>query len=117
MYIPWSNYSNNIFYEVYTIITIYYCIVCGQCGESLLLLATCFLVTASLKILGVARKDLGGAKPLFGPLKYAYVIFRHYNKTVIHDLINHNYIAYMTFNVIECIIPRDHAIRVELLLN
>ena len=39
----------------YTIITIYYCIVCG--------------LTASLKILGGARKDLGGAKLLF---KYAY---------------------------------------------
>ena len=30
-------------------------------NKSLLLLATCFLVTASLKILRGARKDLGGA--------------------------------------------------------
>ena len=37
-------------------------------------IATCFLVTASLKILGGARKDLGGAKPLFAPLKYVYAL-------------------------------------------
>ena len=70
MYIPWRNYSNNILYEVYTI---YYCIVCGQYSESLLLLATYFL-------LGGARKDLGGAKPLFPPLKYAYGCY-NYSRT------------------------------------
>ena len=43
--------------------------------QSLLLLATCFLVTASLKILGGARKDLGGVKPLFSPPQIRLCMF------------------------------------------
>ena len=48
-------------YELYTIIT--YIIV--LCVDSVVSLCTCFLVTASLKI-------LGGESPSLPPLKYAY---------------------------------------------
>ena len=68
---------------------------------SLLLLATCFLVTASLKI-------LGGAKSLFAPLKYAYgiIVYWHivgnfgeekFSKWIKIQPVAHDYTYYVTF--------------------